>query len=161
MNKPLRIVIRIAAGFGAYAVSSFALDALFALFSTEGESIGLLQTVLIIASIILPIALGVIVGIKIPLPMKADTQTASKSFVAGNSNYEPAPIATKQKDTTNAEPRKEAAVAKNKYILVPASMVMHRPSCRYAQNLIGTSSFTDSRSAALSVGYRPCKYCKP
>lgn len=51
---------------------------------------------------------------------------------------------------------------KIEYILNPQTMVFHRKSCKHAQHIYGTQTGrTDSRSAAISVGYRPCKYCKP
>lgn len=50
----------------------------------------------------------------------------------------------------------------NNYVINPQTMVFHRRSCAYAKKTYAFNKhYTDSRSAAISVGYKPCKYCKP
>lgn len=75
-----------------------------------------------------------------------------------------------QTKSTTSSVRKHSAtpnagnVTKTKieYILNPQTMIFHRKSCKHAQYIYGTQTGrTDDRSAAISVGYRPCKYCKP
>ena len=48
------------------------------------------------------------------------------------------------------------------YIINPKTMVFHRESCQYAEKTYAFNKHScDSRSAIMSVGYKPCKYCKP
>ena len=48
------------------------------------------------------------------------------------------------------------------YVINPQTMVFHRKSCPHAEKTYSFNKYTlDSRSAAISVGYKPCKYCKP
>lgn len=101
MNKPLRIVIRIAAGYGTFALSSFILDALSSLFISGEEAAGFLQIALVIASIILPIALGIIVGRKIPLPMQENTPATTEPVPAGNTDSETALLSHEEDEQVN------------------------------------------------------------
>lgn len=51
---------------------------------------------------------------------------------------------------------------KNTYVINPKTMVFHRKSCPYAQKTMSFNKhYTDSRSAAISIGYKPCTRCKP
>ena len=60
------------------------------------------------------------------------------------------------------EPAKVRNTKKIEYVINPTTMVVHRPSCRYAEKAYSFNKHsTDSLSAAISVGYKPCKYCKP
>ena len=48
------------------------------------------------------------------------------------------------------------------YVVNPKTMVLHRSSCPYAQKTFSSNkSHTGSRNGAISIGYKPCKYCKP
>lgn len=61
-----------------------------------------------------------------------------------------------------AEARKPVRKKAREYVINPQTMVFHKPSCPYAKRAMWYNTHTcDSRSAILSVGYKPCKRCKP
>lgn len=50
----------------------------------------------------------------------------------------------------------------NIYVINPQTMVFHRKTCPYAEKTYSFNKYAlDSRDAAISVGYKPCKYCSP
>ena len=63
---------------------------------------------------------------------------------------------------TTAEQTAVNAPSTNIYVINPQTMVFHRKTCPYAEKTYSFNKHTlDSRSSAISVGYKPCKYCKP
>lgn len=66
------------------------------------------------------------------------------------------------KQSTEKQTKSANTTSKTEYVLVPATMTIHRKNCRYAVRTYSSNKgYTDSRLAAINIGYKPCKYCKP
>lgn len=84
--------------------------------------------------------------------------TCCFGYFFGKKRNEPVSIP----DGNDQEAPQAQYAKKEKYVINPTTMVVHRPSCPHAEKAYSFNKYrTDSLSAAISVGYRPCKYCRP
>lgn len=76
----------------------------------------------------------------------------------------PAPVVEFRPSAAPAESvERSAPAAKEIYVLNSASLIFHRPDCAWAAKIAPERriDWEGDRETLLSVGYDPCKFCKP